>query len=173
MAYSPLTNTANGGIFSGLITSDLHVQFRGLIDALLEDGACTTPCILVYKNHQFTDCECTISGVSTRTLANPSNFCSVCNGAGKVSVEEEFCLSMAVTFDSKHFSVLRGGVYAENQFAETMCRVEFYPHIKGCDYAILDTCNSCYSNTRYERYSEPQRCGLGKQEYIITAWRVK
>lgn len=159
--------------FAGVITPQLHNLWTGAINSLLEPGALTVPCTLIYGNVHFVECTNCVN--KTYKAGGPVPFprggmCPLCGGRDRETVEATECLNLIVIFDRAQFRVLRG-VNTDDDYAETMCHIKYWNKIVGCEYAILDSCNEDQTNSRFCRYGKPMRCGLGKQEFIIVPWR--
>ena len=149
-----------------LITSALKNLHKQLIDEVVE--GCAVPCTFV-----FGGCERVCACSETPQLASPNNFCSVCNGTGKILVEETECIQLPVTFNAKEFKSMAGRSLQVNEgYAETMCSIELVPKIRSAQYVILDSCNDCYMNNRYKRFSSPEPCGLADKHYVLTVWEL-
>lgn len=170
--------------FAGVITAQLHWTYTNAIDALLQDCSLVTPCRFVFAGAQLVECPNCVG-----TLYKPNGpfpfpkgkICPACQGR-QIPVEENEDVSLMLIYDSRKWLILNKRIeYAAstnvplaatpNMFMETMCRIELYPKIKACKHLIADTCNENYSINQYNRVGEPKPLGLGKMEYIITAWR--
>jgi len=164
----------------GLISPSLHKTFTDAIDALLADGACATPCELIYGNQKFVECANCQAGIYRPGGMFPfpnGKVCPSCNGKAHVSVNLTECINLLVTFDAKDFRVLGSSSIKASQTsnspviqAETMCRIELYPKLKAAEYLVIDVCNECYVRGRYKRITDPYPCGLGRMDYILVGW---
>ncbi len=162
--------------YAGIITSTFKTTFNNAIDALLEDGALTVPCQIIYGGVKFTDCPNCVGGL-TYTSGGPIPFpngliCPYCNGVSRFEVEDTEDVHLLCIFDSSKFKNFTPpvGVFTPNMFAQTMCALTLYPKLKAAKTIVLDSTNKLYSRNVYKRYGEPEPLGLGDMRYILTNW---
>ena len=180
MALTPSGNPApsiSSNPFTGILTTALHNTFTNAIDALLEDGACSTPCELIFSNCKKDCTNCTAQGFYSPNGPFPFGRGMICgNCMGKRVVEvpgQNQTVNLLITFNSRKWIVLARNTKALNSpdmFAETMCRIEWYNHLMIADYVRLDSDNRCFGDNKWQRVGHPERCGLGTMEYILTGW---
>lgn len=171
--------------FSGLINQNFKDIFNQAIDSLLEVGALSAPCKLYYNN-EFSDlsvfCDnCVYDPISQAsagifnitdgyaTFPNGS-VCPVCNGIGKIILDSNEILHLAVILDSKYW--LNYGpknVQIPDLAAQTLCRIEFMPKIvKATSMTMVETYD--YSPIMYSKVGTPVPMGFGNHKYILTNW---
>jgi len=165
--------------FKGIITTEFHTAFTNLIDAALEDGGLSTPCKLIFKGARIISCNNCVGNIYKPDGPFPFSrgmICPACQGK-KQEAQDACDISMCMNTDSRKWMILSRPAIVESRttskpkvFAETVCRIEMYPKIRACDYAVLDTSNENYALNKYKRMGEPEPCGLGNMEYIVTAW---
>jgi len=160
--------------FSGIITPALKTTFNNMIDAILEDGACTVTCTLVFGGQKFVACVNCAGGIYVPGGPIPfpnGKICPLCNNK-PIQVEETEEVSLAVFFDQKKWRTMatRTSPKTFNELAETMCAITLYPKLKACKHIILDNVNELYARSVYKRMGEPEPCGFGDMRYILTAW---
>ncbi len=171
-------------IFSNLINQDFKNIFNQAIDSLLEAGALSINCKLLY-NKEFdspTYCKnCIYDPISEKSahiydnvtgyVSFPSgSICPVCNGIGKIILDSSEIINLAVILDSKYW--LNYGpnfVQIPNLAAQTLCKIELTPKIIQCTSMIMvDTYD--YSPISYVKAGSPVPMGLGDHKYILTNW---
>lgn len=174
--------------FVGLISKQKKL-FTNMIDAVLADDGCTTECILIFDNLDCIYCQnCVFNSVNQSSAGKyngtgPVPFgtgmiCPVCAGVGKINVQDtQEEINLAVIFDSKKFYGFGKRIAEENVqlakgFAQTMCRIELYNHIKKAKEAVLNSIMESYSHNRYKRAGEPEALGFGTPQYIVTTWQL-
>jgi len=54
---------------------------------------------------------------------------------------------------------------------QTISKFEDYNKIKSCNKIIIDTSIQDYTESYFQRNSEPEPCGLGESSYIFTFWK--
>lgn len=160
--------------FSGIITPALKTTFNNMIDALLEEGACTVPCTLVFGGQKFVACSNCAGGIYVPGGPIPfpnGKICPLCNNK-PIQVEETEEVHLMVIFDSKKWRTMAATTSPKtfNELAETMCHMTLYPKLKAAKHVILNNTNELYSRNVYKRMGEPEPCGFGDMRYILTAW---
>lgn len=162
-----------------LQSAGFHNTFTNLIDAVLSDDALTTNCRLVFAGTQIVPCTNCTGNIHKPDGPIPfprGTVCPLCQGK-KIEVEETDDVMLCVINDSKKWMIWSRPVNqtwttnTPKALAETICRVELYPKIKACDYLIIDTDHQDYTHNKFHRFGEPELMGLGRMEYIVTAWQ--
>jgi len=162
--------------FAGVITPAFHRTFINAIDALLMDGALTSPCDLVFGNTRFTACVNCLNG--TYKAGGPIPFpagkiCPLCVGQPCQPVLETECFSLMVIQDPKQWRLVSktlAGPAIKTGYLETMCRIELTNKLRACEYIIPNKCDACINGAHFKRTGEPLFIGLGKPNYIIIGW---
>lgn len=169
--------------FSGIITSGFKNLFNNAIDALLEDAACTVPCEFSYGITKYDNCSnCVFDPIgkksSNRHLAGgPIPFgnnqqCPMCNGAGKIAHIATESINLMVIFDYKKFLTMNvPNLQSPEGMVQTLCAVTLTPKIKKVNFVIFDTDIEGYAKQKFTRAAEPEPCGLGSNNYVITLWK--
>lgn len=172
-------------IFSGLINQQFKNLFNQAIDGLLEAGALSVACKLQYNSEypdDITYCDnCIydpILGKSSYNFDNINGYinfpagsiCPVCNGMGKIILDAEDTVYLAVIFDSKYW--LNYGpstIQIPDLAAQTLCSIQLTPRInKATSMSIIGSHD--YSPISYSKTGTPVPIGLGDHQYILTNW---
>jgi hypothetical protein len=164
--------------FNGLITT----QFKQLhADAITElVTGCAVPCQLIYGNTLFTDCvNCIYDPIGNKSsnrylTGGPSPFtgvCPVCFGQGKIPSEHTESISLSVIYDYKSWLPTPVEVNSPKGFIQTLSVLATMDEIKEAKEIIANTDLNSYVKSRFERYGEPQPCGLGQATIIATMWK--
>jgi hypothetical protein len=172
--------------FSDTISQHLKNTFNQAIDSLLQQGALTIPCKLVYSNttnnnlcnNCFYD---NISKLSSNLYNNtgpqpfPDNtICPICLGAGLFQNDFTEIVHMAVIFDSKYFMNWSSkSVQISSGLVQTICNINLMSKILDANEIIFDNSNNNINYVSYERAGHPEPCGFGDNRYIITMWKNK
>jgi hypothetical protein len=177
-------------IFSGIITPEFKAIFTDAIDSLLETGALTWPCRLIFGDTQFTVCPNCIPDPVTRKSSNKYNgtgprpfndgqICPMCNGQSRIPTDNTEDIDIMVIFDSKQFinfgqmKSLGGGklnVNSPQSYVQSMCKIVLAPKIMKAKELIIDTSTETITTNRYIKASYPEYIGLGASSYILTMW---
>jgi len=154
-----------------------------MIDALIEEGACSAPCLLDYGVTKWNACtNCTYNPIGRKSgnrykSGGPIPFpngqtCPMCNGAGRIGDEQTEEIHMMVIWDYDSW-INVGGQDRTTQtpggFAQTISDITTYAKIKRAKTVLLNTDVSNYEKHRFQRDGEPNLCGIGEQ-YVITMW---
>lgn len=168
--------------FSGLLNTQFKNTFNQAIDAIIEQGSLSVPCILKYNSTDTTYCtNCTFDPILNKSFneyngTGPISFpngslCPVCGGFGKIIYDAEETIYMASIFDSKYW--LNWGpkfIQIPNLAVQTLCKISLLPKLQNATSVIIDTSISGYGNHLYTKAGEPTPMGLGDHRYILTNW---
>lgn len=169
-------------IFSGLLDNTFKNTFNQAIDAIIEEGGLSVPCILKYNTTNTSYCNnCIFDPILQKSFNKYNNtgpisfpdgsICPVCVGAGKVSYDSEETLYMAAIFDSKYW--LNWGpkfVNIPNLAVQTLCNISFLPKIQNATHIIINSNIANYGNNIYSKAGDPTPMGLSDHRYILTNW---
>jgi len=171
--------------FSNIINQNFKNIFNNAIDTILEQGSLTVKCKLIYSSSIIEASLCnncifdSISLLSSNIYNNtgPQPFpefgvCPVCLGKGTIeSKNKEEIIPLAVIFDSKYFLNYNSkSINITTGMVQTLCKMEIINKIRNADEIIFDTNIENYGNYVYQRYGDPEPCGLGDNRYIATLW---
>lgn len=170
--------------FSGLINSAFKDIFNQAIDSLLEVGALSVKCRLLYNKEHTQTSYCSnciydpISEASSNVYNSTTGYavfpdgsiCPVCNGFGKIILDSNETVNLAVILDAKYWiNYGPNFVQIPNLAAQTLCKIELTPKISQATSMILvDTYD--YSPIIYTKLGPPVPMGLGDHKYILTNW---
>lgn len=172
-------------IFSGLINNDFKYIFNQAIDSLLEVGALSTACKLHYNKEHIdnssycNNCiydpilECssnTYNSISGYASFPAGSVCPVCNGFGKVILNTNEIIYMAVILDSKYW--LNYGpknIQIPDLAAQTLCSIQLMPKLlNATSLSLVDSYD--YVPILYSKLGAPVPMGLGTHNYVLTNW---
>jgi len=172
--------------FIPLITDPgLKTIFNNAIDSLLEQGALTLQCRLLYANTNPILCNnCLFDHLSNRSLnqyngIGPEPFanmsiCPVCNGNGFDLNGKEETIYLGVIFDSKYWfnwnSKSSDSIRVPDGAIQTICKSELLPKIRATDKIQIDISQEKYGSYFYTRANDPELAGFGDTRYIFTIW---
>lgn len=171
--------------FSGLITTAFKDTHQNMIEALIEQNACSVQCRLIFTGLKFDTCpDCIDFNPIGNRLGNPyhsggtgpflnTSGCPTCNGSQKIPVETTENIDLLVIWQYRRFISPFGqsGVSIEQGDAQTFAKKELGPKLKNCQYIIFDTDIEEYKDQRFVRNSENIPCGLGRSPFIYTTWK--
>lgn len=165
-----------------IITADLKNLYKSFIDELLRSGSLSLPCKLIYEGSTFVEClNCDIDPIShksnnTYKTGGPIVFadgqiCPYCRGIGGSYTENSDNIDLLVIFDYKYWINFNSKIHSPDGQVQTISKLEDYPKIKNCNKIIIDTNIQNYTESFYQRNSEPEPCGFGESSYFFTYWK--
>jgi len=165
-----------------IINNDLKNLYHNMIDELLRQNSLSLPCKLIYEGSKFTECiNCYIDPISHKSSNNykaggPIQFtdgqiCPYCNGVGGEYIEQTDIVNMMVLFDYKYWINFNSKIHSPEGLVQTISKFDLYAKIKNCNKIIIDSNIQDYTESYYQRNSEPQPCGFGNSSYIFTYWK--
>lgn len=166
--------------FTGLISAEFKQLHIDMITEVIRGSSVI--CSLVRGNTKFTDCpNCVYDSVNQRSsnryqsggpIAFTFGVCPYCHGIGKVPSEQISTISLAPIYDYKHWVPgLAANVQSPYGFVQTLSLFNTYDDLKEAKEIIIDTSINSQVKARFERYQEPQPCGLGSSSFIMTLWK--
>lgn len=165
-----------------IIDNNFKNLYNNMIDELMRANSLSLPCKLIYEGSKFIECiNCHIDPISHKSSnlyksGGPINFsngqiCPYCNGVGGNYQENTEILNMMVLFDYKYWINFNSKIHSPEGLVQTISKFNDLPKIKNCNRLIIDTNTQNYTESFYQRNSEPQPCGLGNNSYIFTYWK--
>lgn len=165
-----------------IIDNNFKNLYNNMIDELMRANSLSLPCKLIYEGSKFIECiNCHIDPISHKSSnlyksGGPINFsngqiCPYCNGAGGNYQENTEILNMMVLFDYKYWINFNSKIHSPEGLVQTISKFNDLPKIKNCNRLVIDTNTQNYTESFYQRNSEPQPCGLGNNSYIFTYWK--
>ena len=153
-----------------------------MIDELFRVNALSLSCKLIYENSAFNECiNCKIDPISHKSSniyknGGPLSFqdgqiCPYCRGLGGVYEQAYDIKNLLVLFDYKYWVNFNSKVHSPDGLVQTISKLEDYPQIKNCNKLIVDTDIQNYTESYYQRNSEPQPAGFGDSSYFFTYWK--
>jgi len=165
-----------------IITTELKNLYKSFIDELLRSGSLSLPCKLIYEGSSFLESiNCDIDPISHKSsnmykTGGPITFadgqiCPYCRGIGGSYSENSDTLDLLVIFDYKYWINFNSKIHSPDGLVQTISKLEDYPKIKNCNKIIIDTNIQNYTESFYQRNSEPEPCGFGDSSYFFTYWK--
>ena len=166
--------------FLGLITPAFKTLFTDVMDALLEDNACTVPCRLIFSGTKYTDCTNCIKPVGGGTAnlyqsGGPVPFrggqpCPLCGGAGLILSDETETVFLLVLWNYGDWIGVPNAISRPAGMVQTISKMSTIGQLKEANEIIIDTDIESRVKHRFVRDGEPNICGLGASSYITTMW---
>lgn len=173
--------------FSGLITSEFKALHTDAITALLEDGALSRKCRLIYGGTQITECPNCILDLTTGRSSGryqaggPQEFgdgqmCPYCGNKGKIESEaEEENIFLCITWESNDWMSTAGhGRTAQTADMDLQTLSVYgltYQKLLRVKYIIIDINIEGVSQQKFERVGKPEFAGLGSAEFVFFNWK--
>lgn len=164
--------------FLDIITDDMKTLHSNMIDGLIEGNS--VPCQLIFSGTRFTSCANCIFSPATGKSSNkyltggpaPFSFgtCPICHGDGKIEDIQTQDVNLAVIFNSKEW-IVSVPVDSPDEFVQTLCTITLLSTLKRANQIVVNTDIINYTQNKYERFNEPQPCGLGQSSHIWTLWK--
>lgn len=165
-----------------IISQQFKDIYKTFIDEMLRENALSVKCKLIYEGSVFNECiNCVIDPISHKSAnlyksGGPLVFadgqiCPYCRGLGGI-YQESFDLSnFLVVFDYKYWINFNSKIHSPEGLVQTISKFEDYQKIKSCNKIIIDTSIQNYTESYFQRNSEPEPCGLGENAYVFTFWK--
>ena len=165
-----------------IITSDLKKLYKTFIDELLREHSLSLPCRLIHDSSKLTPCiNCVLDPISLKSsntyqTGGPLEFadgqiCPYCHGLGGSHGSATEILNMLVIFDYKYWVGFDSKVHRPDGLVQTISKLEDLPKINNCSKIIVDTNLTNYTESYFQRNSEPQPAGFGESSYFFTFWK--
>ena len=166
----------------GLINATFKDLFKQGIDAILEQQALTTPCVLKFNNATTTICGNCLVDPMLKVSSNLYNgtgpipfqngkMCPVCMGIGMLQNNTQtVSLYMALIFDSKYFmNISNKTVRIPDNTIQSICSMANINSILNANELVV---TNITTDVSYERSGSPTPCGFGS-DYLVTTWTQK
>lgn len=165
-----------------IIDNQFKNTFKIFIDELLRFNSLSLPCKLIYEGSNFQECvNCYVDPISHRSsnrykVGGPLNFvdgqiCPYCRGLGGIYEQAYDIKDLLIIFDYKYWVNFNSKIHSPDGLVQTISKLEDYNKIKNCNKIIVDTNIQNYTESYYQRNSEPQPAGLGESSYFFTFWK--
>ena len=153
----------------GLINATFKDLFKQGIDAILEQQALTTPCVLKFNNATTTICGNCLFDPMLKVSSNLYNgtgpipfqngkMCPVCMGIGMLQNNTQtVSLYMALIFDIPDNTI------------QSICSMANINAILNANELVV---TNITTDVSYERSGSPTPCGFGS-DYLVTTWTQK
>jgi len=172
--------------FLGLVSSAFKNTFVNAIQSLTAEDSLSLPCLLEFEGSAYTACDnCHYDAVNQRSsgrykTGGPIAFasgqqCPRCNGAGKIPdpASTTSTVQLIVIYDSRRWLPMGSNnltAQAANGSIQTLSNADTYDDIRRCNTMLANTDVATESTQKYVRAEEPQRLGLGGDEFVLTMW---
>ncbi len=166
--------------FAGIITPELKLLHKNMIDAILEDEALTVESTLIYSDTKFTECSNCIISISGKSsgkykaggpLPFSNGVCPYCNGVGRTSGQSTEPLFLLAIWDSKKWILNDPAIKVAEIKVQTMSKMITYPQITRCTRIKFDTKIEGFGIGEFTRIANPSQLGWGDSNWIITSWK--
>jgi len=165
-----------------IITPELKALYKTFIDELLRTNSLSLPCKLIYEGSAFTECvNCNLDPISHKSAntyksGGPIIFidgqiCPYCRGLGGTYAEAYDTTDFLVLFDYKYWINFNSKLHSPDGLVQTISKFTDYQKVRSCNKIIIDTSIQNYTESYYQRNSEPEPCGFGESSYIFTYWK--
>lgn len=165
-----------------IITPQLKAIYKSFIDELLRENSLSLPCQLIHDSSTITPCpNCIIDPISNKSsniylAQGPIPFadgqiCPHCRGIGGIYSAKTENINMLVIFDYKYWVGFDSKVHKPDGMVQTITKLEDLPNINKCNKIIIDTNLVNYTDSYFQRNSEPQPAGFGESSYFFTFWK--
>lgn len=165
-----------------IISTELKNLYNEYIDELFRVGSLSLPCKLIYEDSKFIECiNCYVDAISHKSSnryksGGPITFadgqiCPYCRGLGGSYSEASDTIYLLVLFDYKYWLNFNSKIHSPDGLVQTISKLQDYPKIKSCNKIIIDTNIQNYTQSYYQRNSEPEPAGFGSSSYFFTYWK--
>lgn len=165
-----------------IITTELKNLYKTYIDELLRQNSLSLPCKLIYEASSFIECiNCEIDPISHKSssiyksggplLFSDGQICPYCRGLGGSYEQSSDNINLLVLFDYKYWINFNSKVHSPEGLVQTISKLDDYMKIKQCNKIIIDTNIQNYTESYYQRNSEPEPAGFGESSYFFTYWK--
>lgn len=166
--------------FDGILNDSIITHARNMIAEVIR--AWNVPCQIIYGITRYDDCpNCVydpIGGKSSNryTAGGPMPFsfgnCPMCAGLGKIPNEETDTINLAPIYDYKSwYPTINSNIESPYGFVQTMSLWDTRDVLIRAKEVIINTDVNSTTRARFERYGEPEPCGFGANDFIITMWK--
>ena len=164
--------------FAGIITADMKSLHQNMIDAMLEDTACTVACRIIYLGSQLDDIAGTnvinpIGGKPPGVYVHGGP--SFNHTLDDVERDEQTeVIYLMPIWDSREWiktSLARTLTEKPGLFGQTLSKMSTLPTLKRATQLVIDTAMESMVRHTCVREGEPEPCGLGGSTHIATMWK--
>jgi hypothetical protein len=165
-----------------IISPELKNLYKTFINELLRTNSLSLPCRLIYEGSLFNECiNCNIDPISHKSsntyknggplLFSDGQICPYCRGLGGVYSEAYDTVDFMVLFDYKYWINFNSKVHSPEGLVQTISKFSDFQKIKKANRIIIDTSIQDYTESYFQRNSEPEPCGFGESSYLFTYWK--
>jgi hypothetical protein len=165
-----------------IISQQFKDLYKTFIDEMLRANSLSVACKLIHEGSVFDECiNCVTDPISHKSAniyktGGPLAFadfqiCPYCRGLGGVYKEAFDILDLLVVFDYKYWINFNSKIHSPDGLVQTISKFEDYQKIRSCNKIIIDTSIQNYTESYFQRNSDPQPCGLGENAYNFTFWK--
>ncbi len=165
--------------FTGMIGSDFKQLHVDMITELIR--GCAVTCTLSFGISKWINCaNCVFDPVGNKSAnryqtGGPMPFtfgtCPMCYGEGKIPDEQSSTVSLAPVYDYKDWVPLKSNVQSPEGFVQTLSLYSTFEVLRRAKDVIIDTATNASTKTKFEKYGEPEPCGIGASSFILCMWK--
>ena len=166
--------------FNGLISTQFKQLHKNAIIEVLR--GCGVPCQVVFGTTKFEDCpNCKFDNIGNRSSGiyepgGPTPFqfgiCPVCNGLGRIPNDTSEAITLCPVYDYKQWiPMINSSVRSPNGYVQTISVFSTYSTLKRSKEIIINTDITTTVKSRFEREGDPEPCGIGTADFVITLWK--
>lgn len=167
--------------FSVIFTEELHQLYDDIISSILGKNALSVPCLLNLGTGKGTPCiNCIFDSNSDKSsnIYNGSgpipfpygSICPACGGLGFVPNDYFETIYMGVIWNKNKFMSMTD-VNIATIDCQTLGLATDYPKIKQAKEITIDSDVAGYTGKKYQRISDPEFRGFGRESFVITSWQ--
>jgi hypothetical protein len=165
-----------------IISQQFKDLYKTFINEMLRANSLSVSCKLIYEGSVFNECvNCIVDPISHKSanlyksggplIFADGQICPYCRGLGGIYQESFDVSNFLVIFDYKYWINFNSKIHSPEGLVQTISKFEDYQKIKSCNKIIIDTSIQNYTESYFQRNSEPEPCGLGDNAYIFTLWK--
>lgn len=161
--------------FSGIITQSLKDLHKNMIDALLEDSACTVLCTIHYESKKSACLNCLKDNMTGKSkniylTGGPIPFshgvCPFCAGLGIITEPSTENIYLMTIWDSKGWFN-----HTEDVDVQTMSKITSMIKLTKASHITLDATIKGWGISDFVRVGQPEPLGFGANPFILTNWK--
>ena len=162
-------------MFENIITDYMKELHKDAISEVIRGHQ--TPCTLYLPSTKTIACSSCNNTNIGNTGPNPflaggygeHTTCSKCGGKGRVPVQAEVDVNLALIWDFARYQFF-GSAVAERGEVMSISSISLLKDIKACNYGIFNTDLSSGNKHQFYLVGEPQPCGFGADHFIMCMW---
>ena len=164
--------------FTGLISDEFKQLHIDMITEVIRGSSVS--CTIIFGGTKFTDCENCIYDVVGKKSSNQyqsggpipftTGICPFCSGIGRIPDEQTETISLCPIYDYKSWIPMNVSIESPMGFMQTLSLFSTYSTLVRAKEIIVDSSITNVVRSRFQRYGEPQPCGLGSSSFVSVMW---